>query len=292
MAATAPARDDPWRREAEDLLRALAGGFLIGIPLLYTMETWWIGETISPLRALLFLAVAYALNLGFVSWAGFRRREHGSHHPFGDALEATALAIVAAAITLLLLHQIQADHPLGVVVGRLAVNAVPISLGVSIANHVLAAASRTGPAEGEAPVATPEPDSGLRATLLDLGAAFAGALFVSLNIAPTEEVPMLATEVPTLSLPAIVLFSLLLTYAIVFVADFAGQERRVASVGLFQRPVTETVAAYLVSLATCAAILWLFRQIDPGTDPFVAYAQVLILGLPASIGAAAGRLAV
>ena len=290
MAVGLPPHDDCWRREADDLLRGLAGGFLIGIPLLYTMETWWIGGTVSPLRALLFLAVAYALNLGFVSWAGFRRQEQGSRHPFGDALEATALALAAAALTLVLLHRVQLDHPLGAVVGRLAVNAVPISLGVSIANHILAAgASRTEPAAGEAPVPAPDP---LRATLLDLGAAFAGALFVSFNIAPTEELPKLATEVPTLRLAAIALFSLLLTYAIVFVADFGGRQHRAATAGLFQRPATETVAAYLVSLATSAGILWLFGQIDSSTDPFVAYAEVVLLALPAAIGAAAGRLAV
>ncbi len=61
------------------------------------METWWIGETISPLRALLFLAVAYVLNLGCVTWAGFRRQEPGGLHRLADALEATALAVVAAA---------------------------------------------------------------------------------------------------------------------------------------------------------------------------------------------------
>ncbi len=81
MATRARGRANPWRREVDDLLRGLSGGLLFGIPLLYTMETWWIGETISPLRALILLAVAYALNLAFVSWAGFRRQEAGSNRP-------------------------------------------------------------------------------------------------------------------------------------------------------------------------------------------------------------------
>jgi putative integral membrane protein (TIGR02587 family) len=281
---------NPWRQEVTDLLRGLTGGFLIGVPLLYTMETWWLGETISMPRALLFLGVAYALNLLFVSYFGFRRGQPGSLHSFADALDATALAAVATAITLILLHQVQADHPLDVIVGRIAVNTVPVSLGVSIANHILAPrASRSEPGEGEK---EPEHADALRATLLDIGAAFAGALFLSLNIAPTDEVPKLATEVPTFHLPAVILFSLLVTYAIVFVAGYGGQERRQAAPGILQRPVTETVTAYLISLATCAGALWLFGQIDGATDPFVAYAQVVLLGVPAAIGAAAGRLAV
>jgi putative integral membrane protein (TIGR02587 family) len=282
--------DGIWARETDDLLRGLTGGFLIGVPLLYTMETWWLGQTISMPRALLFLAIAYALNLGFVSYFGFRKGEPGSLHRFGDALEATALAVVASAVTLTLLHQIRADQPLDVLVGRVAVNTVPVSLGVSVANHILAPrASRAEPAPGEK---EPEGGGALRGTLLDVGASFAGALFLSLTIAPTDELPMLAAEVPTLHLPAIVLFSLLLTYAIVFAAGFGGQEHRVAATGLFQRPVTETVAAYLTSLATCAGALWLFGQIGPGTDWYVAYAEVVLLGLPAAVGAAAGRLAV
>ena len=103
---------------------------------------------------------------------------------------------------------------------------------------------------------------------------------------------MLATEVPTLHLPAIILFSLLLTYAIVFVAEFGGRQRRRTTPGIAQRPLSETVLSYAASLVTSALILWLFGQIDPATDWFVAYAQVVLLGLPAAIGGAAGRLAV
>lgn len=300
-----------WREEGSDLLRGLAGGFLVGIPLLYTMETWWLGMTVSPLRSLIFLGAAYALNVGFVTWAGFRRGENGSRRPFGDALEATALAAAAATVTLVLLHQIRLDHPLGTIIGTIAVNTIPISLGVAIANHLLApdstptgsesggeATDEPGTGEdkgkGSGGRPPPAPPGGPRATLIDLGAAFAGAIFLSFSIAPTQELPMLATAIPTLGLPWLILFSLALTYGIVFVAGFEGQEARRASRGLFQRPSTETIVAYLVSLATCALMLWLFGQFESGvgTEPFVAYEEVIILGLPAAVGAAAGRLAV
>ncbi len=281
-----------WARETDDLLRGLTGGFLVGVPLLYTMETWWLGQTVSMRWALAFLLVAYALNVGFVFFTGFRRREAGSHRPFGDALEATALAVVTSGAILALLHQLHPGVPLDVAVGRIAVDTLPVSLGIAIANHILAPrASRITPAEGEKGVED-EAVSGWQAVALDLGAAFGGALFLCLNIAPTEEVPMLATEVPTLYLPVLIGASLLVTYAIVFAAGFGGEERRLATVGPFQRPITETVAAYAVALLTCAGVLGLFGQIEPDTDPYVAYAQVLILGLPAAIGGAAGRLAV
>jgi len=145
-----------------------------------------------------------------------------------------------------------------------------------------------------APGSNDIPSPGLHATLADLGAAFAEAIFLSFSIAPTEEIPMLATAIPTLQLPVIIFFSLGLTYGIVFIAGFGGQDQRRGTAGLLQHPSTETIMAYLVSLATSALMLWLFGQIGPagGTDPLVAYEQILILGLPAAVGAAAGRLAV
>ncbi|MEA2510663.1 MAG: hypothetical protein QOJ59_150 [Thermomicrobiales bacterium] len=277
-----------WHDELDGLVRGLTGGFLVGIPLIYTMETWWLGESLSMPRALLFLLFAYALNLTFVAFAGFRRDEPGASRPFGDALEATALAIVATAVTLALLHQLDPRQPLDVLVGRIAVDALPVSLGVSIANHILAPRETRTSASDDGGEARGHANS----VVLDVGAAFAGALFLSLNIAPTEEIPMLATEVPTLLLPAVIILSLLVSYAIVFAAGFGGEARRLRTPGAFQRPLTETVLAYVTALATCAGVLWLFGQLDAGADPYVAYAQVVLLGLPASIGAAAGRLAV
>ncbi len=109
-------------------------------------------------RALVFLAVAAVLNLGFVTYFGFRRQEAGSLHQIGDALEATALAVVAAAVILVLLHQIRADTPTNAIVGMLAVNAVPVSFGVSVANHILAPReSRTGAEDGDRTAAGSHP---------------------------------------------------------------------------------------------------------------------------------------
>ena len=271
-------------------MRGLTGGFLIGIPLIYTMETWQAGQTSPMVRALVFLVCAYALNLAFVTFAGFRRAEPGSLRPMGDALEATALAIVAASVSLTLLHQIEWETPLNVAIGRIAVNTLPISIGVSIANHLLGQReTRTGAGDDERE--EPEHPSPGRTVALDLGAAFVGSIFLAISIAPTDEISVLVTEIPFTYLPLLILFSLAVSYGIVFVAGFGGEERRLQSVGPFQRPIAETVLAYLMSLLTAAALLVLFGQIDLDTDWALVYAQVVILGLPAAIGGAAGRLA-
>lgn len=282
-----------WSREIDDLLRGLTGGFLVGIPLIYTMETWWIGETVSMPRAIAFVVIAYAINLAFVTVTGFRGRTPGARHPLTEALEATGLAVIASAVTLTLLNQIRPDSPLDVVIGRIAVDMLPISLGVSVAHLILAPReTRLGDEDGGDSQSGSPNDINWRALVLDLGAAFAGALFLGLSIAPTEEVPMLATELPATYLPLLILFSVALTYAIVFEAGFGGKERRRTTPGPFQRPVTETVLAYITSLLVCVGVLTLYGQIGAGDDWFVAFSQTVVLGLPAAIGAAAGRLAV
>ncbi|NJL56937.1 DUF2391 family protein, partial [bacterium] len=48
-----------WLTEIDDLIRGACGGFLFGIPLLYTMEVWWIGSVVEPPLMLVAIAITY-----------------------------------------------------------------------------------------------------------------------------------------------------------------------------------------------------------------------------------------
>ena len=62
--------------------------------------------------------------------------------------------------------------------------------------------------------------------------------------------------------------------------------------GIFQRPLSETVFSYLLSLVVAATLLWLFKQLE-FADPWNVWLErTIVLGLPAAIGGSAGRLAV
>ena len=52
-----------WQRELQDILRGAAGGFLFGIPLLYTVEVWSIGSATQPSRLLIALGVTFIVVL-------------------------------------------------------------------------------------------------------------------------------------------------------------------------------------------------------------------------------------
>ena len=100
---------------------------------------------------------------------------------------------------------------------------------------------------------------------------------------------MVASAMSPSWLLVVVAVSLVTSYAIVFVAGFSRQTERHSQTGIFQQPATETILCYLVALAVAVVLLWLFqREVDPPGD---LLDRVVVLGFPAAIGGAAGRLA-
>ncbi|MBW3537844.1 MAG: DUF2391 family protein, partial [Actinobacteria bacterium] len=110
-------------------------------------------------------------------------------------------------------------------------------------------------------------------------------------VAPTEEIPMLATASTGPSLLGMVALSLAASYAIVYVAGFGDQQRRREQKGIFQHPVTETVVSYILALVSAGFMLWFFRNLSAPASWSTALSEVVVLGLPAAVGGAAGRLA-
>lgn len=273
-----------WRDELSDVLRAFAGAYIFGIPLLFTMEMWWIGEYISTFNLVALLIVALAVNFGLTRVAGFKT-ESTIRETFEETIEAIAIGIVAATLMLLILNQIRFDEDGLVILGKILVQAVPLSIGASVTNQVFGPRWQQKSKSGDQ---TSKPLSPLQALLSDIGATATGGLFLGVSIAPTEEVPMIAAGLDSWHLLSIVVFSVVISYVIVFASGFDQQP----AAGIFQRPFTETMLSYVVSLSVAFLALYLFNQIALG-DPFRLTAeQVLVLGLPTTIGGAAGRLVI
>jgi putative integral membrane protein (TIGR02587 family) len=284
----AGAERGPARREVDDLARGAAGGFLFGIPLLYTMELWFTGLSISAFHAVLLVLLSLVLALAFVLVIGFRDAERpGPLGYLAEAVDAVGIGIAVTAVTLLVLGRIGLDDDIDVVAGRIAIELVPVTLGVSIANHLLPRAGGRVTGDGDR-----DAERRVNPTLLDLFAAAAGALLLALNIAPTDEVRMIAGELGEPRLVALVLFSLLVSYVVVFEAELGDQHARRETEGLVQSPLTETVASYVVALLVCGLVTWLVGGFPDDPSPGSILAQVVVLGLPGALGAAAGRLAV
>ncbi|MEM9162338.1 MAG: DUF2391 family protein, partial [Cyanobacteria bacterium P01_F01_bin.4] len=116
-----------------------------------------------------------------------------------------------------------------------------------------------------------------------------GALLIAFSIAPTEEIPILVSALPPLWLLLIMGASLLLSYTIVFASGFTDRSERQQR-GLLMSPITETLVAYLVALSASVLMLVFFQQLT-GQDPWSEWlGDAIVLGLPAAIGGAAGRI--
>jgi putative integral membrane protein (TIGR02587 family) len=262
-------------RELPDLMRGVAGGALLGVPLLFTQEVWDHGQTLGSGVVLILLVVAFGLGAALSYYVGFRAGR--THRPFEDAVVGFGLSIVLAFLLLLLLDRIRLDMPVENLLGIVALTSVPVGIGFAIGNAL-------------APEQGAEGSEKMRGGQGDLLAAAAGAVVLALNIAPTEEPIRLGQELGWIRLTLLVGASLLLPYLIVFEAEFGGKHDRRSHAGAAQHPSTETVLAYLVAFALSGALLWVFGRIDAVDGP--ALASIVTLSFPASLGAALGRMLV
>lgn len=259
----------------EDAMRGFAGAFVVGVPLVYTQEVWFHGGSLGPMVILALLAGSFLLNLGLSTAVGFHPGR--THRPVEDAIVGFGLSFLLAAFLLVLLARIDTSMAWGTALGIIALSAVPLSLGFALGNSL-------APAEG----GRLEDNGG--GGLGDLLAAAGGAVVLVLNIAPTEEVLLLSAELGPSRLIGLVLMSLLLSYLMVFYAEFGGKHQRQQADHPIHTPLLETLFAYLVALLISAGLLAAFGEITGIDGPSLA--KSVVLAFPASLGAALGRLLV
>lgn len=302
--------------EIEDIIRGASGGFLFGIPLLYTMEVWWIGSYTEPPLMLIILAVTFVIVFLLNRTDGFR--QISPDRPLQaamDSVEAMAIGTVCVTLVLILLREITGETPLDEAVGKIVLEGVPFCIGVALARSLMQGdrfdneqndqetdlnnSQRISEEDNQDTNTAPSSSrhqlqrrENYNPTLADIGATLVGTIFIAFNIAPTDEVSMLSAAASAPWLIAVILASLVISYCIVFLAGFTTQEQRIQQQGMFQSPLTETVVTYLISLVAAALMLWFLHRLS-FADPWSSWLrQTVILGLPATIGGAAGRLAV
>ena len=122
-------------------------------------------------------------------------------------------------------------------------------------------------------------------------ATLVGAVFFAFNVAPTDEPWMMAMEAEHYHFPLIVLFSLAVSYVIVFEADFAERPGGY-TVGSLGNPHAETLVAYLLSLGVSYAFLVGFGHMSSETPVYAQLRATVMLGYVTTIGGSAGRILV
>lgn len=276
---------------ARQLLRAVGGGLIIGLPLLFTMEMWFHSFLLSSWKLVVLLLITFLVVIGYSALSGFRH-ERTWGELLVDSVHTMGIAAVVSALALLLLGRIDPDTGLRDAVGKIALQVIPVAFGVSLAGAQLAGGGGGGDGEDEEDQGSSATDGGGQlGAFARLFVGAGAALLFALNIAPTEEPMLLGVEAEWWLLLLVVAASIAMTLAIVFYADFRGGRSPEGGDSILDHPLTETVAAYAVSLAVSLLLLWSFGRTD-GASWSAIVGQTVMLGFVAAFGAAAGRLLV
>lgn len=282
-------------RSLQEYLRGIAGGLLFSLPLLYTMEVWWAGFIAHPLRLLIYILATYTLLLGYNRYGGLRRSASPLEVAI-DSVEAMGLGILIAASFLWLLGRVTAEMTWSEIIGTITIEAMTVAIGVAVGTAQLGGGRGNQQADsgmegddasqeaGAAPfLAEEDSDFGGQLTV-----AFCGAVLFAANVAPTEEIIMIATQINSQRLIGFALASMILGALILFYSDFTGSERFLQTRSVIT-VIFGAIVTYAIALITSAAILWFFGRFD-GMAPITCLAQTIVLALAAVLGASAGRL--
>jgi putative integral membrane protein (TIGR02587 family) len=123
----------------------------------------------------------------------------------------------------------------------------------------------------------------------ELFLAMVGALFMAFNVAPTEEIVLIAQMMTGWHALALVAVSLLIMHAFVYAVEFRGQTALAPGISPWSEFLRLTVVAYALALLICLYVLWTFGRADDLAFPELLI-ETVVLGFPAALGAAAARL--
>jgi putative integral membrane protein (TIGR02587 family) len=259
------------------LSRAFAGAVIFSLPLLMTMEMWWLGFYLKPWSLIQFSLFNMVLLYGMSRVAGFEE----SHSAIDDVLDAFAAYAVAAITASILLWLIGAFRPEMIwreICGMIVIQAVPASFGAMIGAKLLG--------EGE----DIEEQERWRETYPgQLFLMLAGALFLSFTVAPTEEIILIAFQMGPWHALVMMLLSMILLHALIYSVGFPGKSRR--NGGLGTRLLHHTLPGYAIAFGASLYVLWTFERIEGLHIDQIAMAGV-VLAFPASIGAGIARAVV
>ena len=265
------------RKFAVGLGRAYAGAIIFSLPLLMTMEMWWLGFYADRLRLAIFVAITVPLLIGLSHYSGFETTASWKDDVV-DAFVGCFVGITAAAGVLALLALLGPGMSFGEMLGKISLQAMPGAMGAVLAQ------SQLGAAAGEENTALKQPTYRGELFLMAVG-----ALFLALNLAPTEEMVLIAFQMTDWHALLLVVVSLVIMHAFVYAVEFQGQAEHVSGASLWSVFLRYTAAGYGVVLLITAYVLWTFGRLDGlGTEPAVM--AIVVLAFPAAIGAAAARL--
>jgi putative integral membrane protein (TIGR02587 family) len=255
--------------------RGIGGALLFALPMQMTMEMWALGFTMERWRLVLLLLVNIPLLVGIAHKVGFEQTFDWKED-LRDAMIAYALGIITSAIILAVFKLLEPSMPWYEVTGKIAVQAVPASIGALLGRSQLGGGHQRG-----------DDDKATYGGELFLMAV--GALFLNLNMAPTEEMILISYKMSCWHALAVVALSLVLMHGFVYAVSFKGGHEISGDTPRWHAFFRFTLPGYAIALIISLYALWTFERLDgSGITPVIM--AMIVLAFPGAIGAAAARL--
>jgi putative integral membrane protein (TIGR02587 family) len=267
------------RHFAIGLARAFGGALIFSLPLLMTMEMWALGVHMDDLRLALFLGLTIPLLIGLAYHAGFEDTFDLKEDAV-DAFVALAVGFITAAIGLSLFGIFKPGMSPDEIIGKTAIQAVPGSIGALLAQTQLGVQQVDKDERG---VEKEETYGG------ELFIMVVGALFLALNLAPTEEMVLIGYKMTEWHALVLVIVSLVIMHGFVYAVEFRGGSTRPEGVSVWSAFLHFTIVGYAIALLISAYVLWSFGNLD-STSLQESVLATVVLAFPAAVGAAAARL--
>lgn len=258
--------------------RAFGGAMVFTLPVLMTMEMWWLGFYMQRYRLLLLMLLMFPILVLLSRTLGFKETLTWGDD-VADALVAYGIGLAASFAVLLLFGIVTFAMPLHAIVGKVCVQAVPASFGAMLARSQLGGGS--GNEENE-----DGRDLGYAGELFFM---VVGGIFLAFSLAPTQEIVVIAFKMTAGMTVLLALASLVIMHGFVYALNFKGQAPTPGDVPLWNLFLRFTVVGFAISLLVSAYMLWTFGRYE-GTSMAAFVEEMIVLGFPVSIGAAGARL--
>ena len=271
-------REANWRYLA-GLGRLFAGAILFSLPILMTMEMWWLGFYLEPTKLVQFAFVNFLVLVGLSRVSGFEKTASWGDDAL-DALSAYAVAAIWSAIVLWLFGILELNQPTSEIVGKITLQSIPASFGAMLASKQLGSRESNDDQEKH------------RSSYWgQLFLMLAGALFVGFSVAPTEEMILISFRMSAVHSMMLILLSIMLLHGFVYTVGFKGQEEPPGPSTFWGIFVRFSVVGYGIAALTSLYLLWTFGRVEQTAWSEVT-AMVAVLAFPGAIGAALARLVV
>lgn len=272
--AAAGDETSPSTRFVTGLGRGVAGALFLALPMLMTMEMWYLGFYIARERLFLLLVLNVPLLVLLADRIGFEETDTW-REAARDAVIAYGIGIVTSLVILTALGLLKGGMPASEMTGKVALQSVPASIGAMLGRSQL---GHDGDEE--------ERETSYAGELLMMAT---GGLFLSLNIAPTDETMVLAFRMSLWHALVIALLSMLLMHGFVYAVSFTGGHELSPKTPWWHAFIRFTLPGYVLALAVSMFTLWIFERFGDSSAVEIML-SVIVLGFPASLGAAAARL--